>query len=304
MFAGESGGVLLAAGGTNFPDQKPWEGGSKVYYDTIFALDRPDGKWTRVGKLPRALGYGASIPTSEGLLCAGGATATEHRRECFLIRYRDRKLEIRPLPDLPAPRANLCGAGFGSLVFVAGGTETPMSTAAANTFWRLDLTALDKGWVALPPCPGPGRMLSVAAIADGAFYLFSGVSLAPGAEGKPVRTYLHDAWRYVPQKGWEPLPDLPFAAVAAPSPAPVIFGRIEIVGGDDGTLAAFEPKSQHPGFAKRLLEFDPRENAWTQSVEVPIAPVTCPVAKWQDRFVIVGGEIRPGVRTTEVWSLR
>ena len=36
LFAGVSGGALLVAGGANFPDAKPWEGGKKVWYDTVF----------------------------------------------------------------------------------------------------------------------------------------------------------------------------------------------------------------------------------------------------------------------------
>jgi hypothetical protein len=32
-FAGVSDGVLLVAGGANFQDRRPWEGGTKVWYD-------------------------------------------------------------------------------------------------------------------------------------------------------------------------------------------------------------------------------------------------------------------------------
>ena len=38
MFAGVSHGVLIAAGGANFPDAPPWQNGTKVWHDTIFAL--------------------------------------------------------------------------------------------------------------------------------------------------------------------------------------------------------------------------------------------------------------------------
>ena len=61
MFAGVSGGALLAAGGANFPDKRPWEGGKKVWYDTVFVLAKPDGQWQFAGKLPRPLGYGVSV---------------------------------------------------------------------------------------------------------------------------------------------------------------------------------------------------------------------------------------------------
>ena len=55
-FAGVSDGALLVVGGANFPDKKPWEGGTKNWYDTIFVLDRPDGQWKTAGRLPRSLG--------------------------------------------------------------------------------------------------------------------------------------------------------------------------------------------------------------------------------------------------------
>ena len=62
-------------------------------------------------------------------------------------------------------------------------------------------------------------MLSVAGACDGSFYLFSGAELHAGADGKPVRRYLTDAYVFKPGMGWEKLPDMPRPAVAAPSPA-------------------------------------------------------------------------------------
>ena len=35
----KQGGAILVAGGANFPDKKPWEGGKKVWYDTVFVLE-------------------------------------------------------------------------------------------------------------------------------------------------------------------------------------------------------------------------------------------------------------------------
>ncbi|HET8737433.1 MAG TPA: hypothetical protein VFM69_12620, partial [Pricia sp.] len=32
-YAGVDDGVLILAGGANFPDKLPWEGGKKIYYD-------------------------------------------------------------------------------------------------------------------------------------------------------------------------------------------------------------------------------------------------------------------------------
>jgi len=51
--AGVSNGALIVAGGANFPDKKPWDGGKKVWYDTVFVLEKPNGEWKIAGKLPR-----------------------------------------------------------------------------------------------------------------------------------------------------------------------------------------------------------------------------------------------------------
>ncbi|HCN76145.1 MAG TPA: galactose oxidase, partial [Verrucomicrobiales bacterium] len=68
-FAGVSGGALLVAGGANFPDAPPWRGGTKTWYDGIFALDRPDGAWRGAGRLPRPHGYGVSLSIPQRLVC-------------------------------------------------------------------------------------------------------------------------------------------------------------------------------------------------------------------------------------------
>ena len=67
-FAGVQDGKLIVAGGTHFTDKMPWEGGTKVWYDTVHAFD---GEWKVIGKLPKPNGYGVSITTGQGMLIAG-----------------------------------------------------------------------------------------------------------------------------------------------------------------------------------------------------------------------------------------
>src|SRR5690554_3196384 len=67
-FGGISNGVLLVAGGANFPDGgAPWTGSKKVWHDRIFALENPDGDWKMVGALPNAMGYGVSVNWKDDL---------------------------------------------------------------------------------------------------------------------------------------------------------------------------------------------------------------------------------------------
>jgi len=53
-YAGVSGGALIVAGGANFPDKRPWEGGTKIWYDRIFVLEPAASTWRTVGRLPHA----------------------------------------------------------------------------------------------------------------------------------------------------------------------------------------------------------------------------------------------------------
>lgn len=295
-FAGVSNGSLIVAGGTHFIDKMPWEGGTKVWYDTVYALDKPDGSWSVIGKLPKPNGYGVSITTPEGLVIVGGGNTAEHFRDAFWLENNV------PCPPLPKPCAFMAGCVLDAVIYIAGGIETPTATSAMNTFWSLDLKKENAQWQELPPCPGKPRILSCMAAADGAVHLFSGAALKPGPDGKPEREWLNDAWRYKPDTGWEKLPDMPRVAVAAPNPAPVIDGKILILGGDDGVNANFEPKSKHPGFPRSVLVFDPKTQTWSQSEEVPFSLVTTNAVLWNGQIVVPGGEARPGVRSPQIWT--
>lgn len=303
-FAGVSGDALIVGGGANFPDKMPWEGGTKVWYDSLFVLPKANGEWLNGFKLPRPLGYGVSVTGEDGVLCAGGSDAKQHYADVFLLRWRNGKIETKQLPALPRAMANGCGALVGKTFYVAGGIERPDSTNALKTFWALDLGEKNPQWRELEPWPGPARMLAVAGARKDSFYLFSGVDLTGDAAGKPVRHYLKDAYRFTASKGWKRIADLPRAAVAAPSPASLRDGKLHIVSGDDGELVNFEPKSKHPGFPKDVLAYDVKADAWERIEDTTISRATAPTVEWNGMAVILNGEAKPGVRTPEVWGLK
>src|SRR6266702_6223150 len=108
-FAGISGGALIVAGGANFPGAMPWEGGTKVWHDSVFVLTKPDAQWITGFKLLHPLAYGVSATTTDGVLCAGGSDAREHFRDVFLLRWHRGKIEMKSFPPLPRTMANGCG---------------------------------------------------------------------------------------------------------------------------------------------------------------------------------------------------
>ena len=303
-FAGTSGGALVVAGGANFPNQRPWEGGTKHWYDAIYVLEQGSIAWRIAGQLPRPNAYGVGVSTSAGVVCAGGGDAQRHFRDVFQLRWQDGRIVSTTLPSLPRSCAFASGALVGSTVYLAGGLEQPAATSCLNTLWALDCAEPSPRWRELPPCPGGERMLAVAGAADNAFFLFSGVNLKPGTDGKPVREYLRDGWRYTPGQGWKRLADLPRAAAAAPSPAPwVADSRLLVISGDDGRHVGFKPEPAHPGFPRDILAYDVKRDAWSQVGEAPFSRATVPTTVWGQQVVIPNGEARPGYRSPEVWSL-
>ncbi len=305
-FAGISNGALIVAGGANFPAGKPWEGGKKKWYDTIYILPENASEWTIAGRLPHATGYGVSITIPDGVLCVGGDNSDGAFSDAFLMKRNGGRVSAHEYPSLPARRTNLAGALLKDKVYVMGGIEQSSATAARKECWVLDLKDLKSGWQSFEPYPGPARMLAAAASVGGSIYLCSGAELNAGADGKPVRTYLRDAYRYTPGSGWKRVADLPRAAVAAPSPAPAMEpGDFFLLGGDDGSLASRPPGPDHPGFAKTILRYHAPTDTWTSFPNSTALPtVTAPAVPDGGRFIVPNGEIRPGVRTPEVAVLK
>jgi N-acetylneuraminic acid mutarotase len=304
MFAGVSHGALLAGGGANFPQKRPWEGGAKVWYDAVFVLDKPDGEWKPAGKLPRPLAYGVSATHGDAVVCVGGSDAQRHYADAFTLEWREGKLVTTPLPPLPRTIANAGGVLLGDTLYVAGGQEKLDATAALKTLYAIDLSAKAPAWRELDPWPGPARILTTAAALDGALYLAGGAGLFAGKDGKSQRNYLKDAYRYRPQAGWKRLADLPCPIVAPPAPAPVDDGGFYLLGGDAGTDVNFMPPDKHPGFRKAILRYDGKTDQWSKAGQVPASQPTAPLVRWRGLWVMISGEVRPGVRTPEVWSVQ
>jgi N-acetylneuraminic acid mutarotase len=296
--------VLLVAGGANFPEKMPWDGGKKVWHDKVWMLERPDGAWREVGKLPRPLAYGVCVTAQDSVVCVGGSDSERHYADAFRLRWKDGRLHTEPLPPLPIALSGASGEVAGEMLYIACGAEQPGEKSATNRAFEIYLAAAKPAWRELPSLPGKPRLLAAGAAVEGSrsFYVLGGAALVTDPNGKTVREYLREAWSYHPDGGWSRRADLPRASVAAPSPAPTVDGRILLIAGDDGSRVGFEPADRHPGFPGGILEFHPTPNHWKEAGTTPAPRATVPCVEWRGRFVIPSGEVRPGVRSPEVWS--
>lgn len=310
-FIGESNGVLIVAGGSNFL-QPTWEGGEKQFHRQIFVLEKSgeNFNWQRAGQLPFAVSNGASVSTLDGVLCMGGVNETGSLDKVFLLRWNpvDREIEIEEnFPALPQGCSYLSAAIASNRVYVAGGkSDDEEGKGGLKNFWSLDLSVDNnsaKEWNLMPTWPGAARYGSVlVAQSNGehqCIYLFSGKNGA--------KTYLKDTWQYNPfeeevDKRWTQKADLPHATMAASA---TTFGQSHILmfsGSDGHDIDRIPELKENYQFVKDVLAYHTITDTWIRVGEMPQGLVTSQVVQWDGRWVIPTGEIAPSIRTSKVYS--
>ncbi|SHM53376.1 transporter, SSS family [Cyclobacterium lianum] len=314
MFAGVSNGVLLLAGGANFPEKRPWQGGEKIWYDHIFYLENKDRGWQMsTQKLPMPLAYGVSVTYNEKIWVIGGNDAKGHYGKVYSLSYGDGEIKIDAnYPSLPVTLANMSGAMLDGVIYIQGGQVSP-DAIGEDVFYMLDLkqSPSEMKWVEGPDFPGTSRIQAVAAAHNGDFYLFSGFHLVKNKDGGLGRQLLTDAYRYSPgdssfQGEWKQLQDLPRGVAAAPSPAFSLGNsHILIPGGLDEETLQYKDPSTHPGFSDKMLAYQSRAETWVEMGEMPAGSsrVTAPTAFWKGYWVVPNGEKGPGVRSPKVMGM-
>ncbi|MFT6180344.1 MAG: SSS family solute:Na+ symporter [Paracoccaceae bacterium] len=328
-FAGVFSGVvsengedfLVVAGGANFPDGRPWEGGKKIYYDDIFVLPLKDGgEWRKSeAKLPAKMGYGMSVSLERGVaLFMGGKNGAGERDDLIQVSIRDGKLNLDSWGVLPRKIAEGAAAVVAGKVVLGagvGGGKTSLECFVLDEFNPKEVEWKSLGW----PEGARGRMYPVAGARGGKFYLLGGRDNADSEEEKEDRIFgldfLKDAWELNVASGqWKRLADMPEARSAAPSQAvPVGVSSFLMLGGvtvdflREQVAARPELSGQgmeHPGFPGSVLSYNTVTDRWAEAGSFPmegrLVPVTTPVVFWNGKVILPTGEIKPGVRSPQV----
>ncbi|MCK5740566.1 sodium:solute symporter, partial [bacterium] len=167
-FVGTHNEALIVAGGANFPQKMPWNGGPKVWQNDVFVLLPGAKSWQiqPAWQLPRPLAYGISVTTPDGLICIGGCDAERCYPDVFQMAWNSENQTVKTdtLPSLPFPLAFANGALIGNTIYVAGGRQQMVNAQATAVFLALDLNHMQQGWQELPSWPGDPRLLPVVAV--------------------------------------------------------------------------------------------------------------------------------------------
>ena len=183
-FAGISNNALLFAGGANFPNLLPWEGGTKRWWDDIYVLEKVNENYLwndKVFKLDKPLAYGLSITIPDGVICIGGCDDSKCYDNVFLLEWENGVIKKELFPSLPVPLANMAGTIIDNTIYIAGGHEDAKNASASKHFFSLDLSKRNSPefqWNKLKTWQGKPRAFAVAVSqsngVEDCFYLFSG----------------------------------------------------------------------------------------------------------------------------------
>lgn len=332
MLGGAHNGVLIVAGGANFPEGVPWEGGKKVWSDAVYVLENDQWRVSSTS-LPLPLGYSASVSTENGVLSIGGNNEALTSDKVFLLSYNttSKEVDVSEYPSLPEPLASASAVVHEGYVYVVGGHNGQQST---NSFYRMALKEA-KNWEKLPDFPGLPRALHTSAIQETQthqkLFVFGGRNEVMGQKSQTLTNYL--SYDFVDQvwadEGNLEIDGKPQVLMGASAETmgsmhivvyggsdEVLFDELETIAIDlaktpnDSIAAALVSRrntilNTHEGFSKNILAYNTITKKWyVYDSTVTGIPVTALAFKKDNDFIIVSGEISPGVRTAAVQSFK
>lgn len=329
--SGINNGVLIIGGGANFPNAMPWEGGIKKYHKTIFIFQQDTGALKAheyTFNLPEAVAYPASTTTPDGIFYAGGENEIGILKKSYLINWDTilSKVEISSLPDLPQAITNASATFLSDKIIVAGGDGLK---GTSNQVYQLDLKNKNAGWIELPQLPKPsanGLLFSVHNNEQQQLIWIGGRRKTSSGISELYADVFQFNWL---RQGWISLSTLPYA-LSAGTGILVTPNEILLFGGERGAtftkvetlLSAISKEKDlqkkslliqeknkllknHPGFSKEILLYNISTGTTSSVGNIPYdVPVTTSAIVWGDQVCIVSGEIRAGVRTPNILSVK
>lgn len=344
-FAGSSNGVVLVAGGANFPEKPVTEGSKKIYHNDVFALFKDDNGnkiWKYVAEFPYRVAYGVSVTTSYGVICIGGSNSEGDTDRVTLMNWNNdtKKVEFVKLNSLPISLSNFSGDIINDKIYVTGGIH---NGKVSKNFWEFDINGLSESyrgeWNKLPDMPGWGRVQPSVVIQNSGdydkLYCFGGSHINKGEKPRVhsdfmVYDFSEEKW----SEGGEMnvRQNIPFAMHGA-SALSMGAHHILFVGGVDKTIFQealdreylikiakskgethivdslksivieyLKKPVEFYNFNKTLYSYHTITGEWTELSDYPyIAPAGAATVKYDEGFLVINGERKPGVRSKSVY---
>lgn len=289
LYAGEIGGALYVAGGCNFPDKPVTEGGKKVFHSDVWKLNGEE--WVKAGELPEPCAYGAYISTDEGLMILGGANSEGTLDAAWLLTAED----ISTLPALPKPLEQAAWCSYNGAIYLAGGMSC--GTPSLEVFRLVDGT-----WSVAAMLPRP-LVQGIACTDEGMLNIFGGFDpLAKEAVKGGYAISLGDGGITELQADVTFVGSAALDGLACGGCDADVFTHALHLPPEEVRDYQLQPVEYYR-FRSQLLSFG--ADGWSMVADHPaLARAGAALARFQDGLVSVGGELKPGIRTPEVWMIK
>ena len=299
-FFGALGKRLILAGGANFPDKPLLEGGAKKVYSDIWIKDEGQ-PWVHAGTLPDSVAYGACFSLGKNIVFAGGDVAGKPSDKVYSLKYSCGKLRIKTLPSLPQGIEQAGWGAEGDCLYIVGGITSDGRSDAVYRFSR-------NKWERIATLPAP-MVQPVAFASGGKLYVWGGFNpstldvYSTGwcldlASGEWTETAgVPDGGTFVGASGTL-LPDGRFTVIGGVNKG--IFAKALHNGPEDRIpYLSMDPADYH--FRSTIYAFDPVSESWEELGRGEgTALAGAGVCTYDNSLIVAGGEIKPGVRSSEI----
>ena len=312
---------LLIAGGANFPNGMPWEGGKKNYHNSMYLYDI-------VGKellfkeeiaLDREIAYAANVVIDDKLYSAGGEDSTGAIKnfQAYSISV-NKELKIEVLAELPQALTNAGLVHLSDNLYVVGGENAEL---VSDKIYSYQIGQDSKGWQEFLTLPYP--VSNAVVLADGIEKIYVVGGRKKNANAKS------DIYDQVLEVNMDSKEIKVISRLAKPMAAGTgVFykNHLLLFSGDDArtfhqveqAIANINLNSDpskkdslitaknnllvnHPGFERQALALNLRDLTWKTLAALPSAgTVTTTALLHKDLLIIPTGEIKAGVRTDQI----
>lgn len=193
-FIGTSSDAVIIAGGSDFPDAFPWEGGKKFYSDGIWLIKKSASGYECVpvddARLPRPLAGGVSASLNGSLYCFGGSDGVTPSADVLRLTVSGKSVKVETVASLPEGFTPAAAAPYSGKIYVHGAAGQENALYAYNPS--------NNTWTSLAACPS--RVISEGACfihkhngRENAMYLIGG--RGTDETGLHIAT---NVWEYLP----------------------------------------------------------------------------------------------------------
>jgi N-acetylneuraminate epimerase len=315
------GDVLVVAGGANFPNGMPWDGGQKAYSKDVylFTQDRNNGfTVSNTQSFGDSVAYAANISIENSIYSVGGERNGTATADVFRYFLENDSFQRVQLPSLPKQLTNGGVTRVNDYIYFVGGENADL---VSDKVYRLKFEEANSNWEVFAELAKPLTHAVITSDEKENIYIIGGRKRNTNAKSDMYDEVFE---LNLSSKKITLLDRLPEALAAGTGG--YYNGNLIVIGGDNAhtfhqveeLIGAINLESDdnkktelivkknnmqcsHPGFSTNVWTYNLADKTWKSSNKLQgESPVTTTVIIKNGNIIIPSGEVRAGVRTNQI----